>query len=86
MMIGETGSTESGGDKASWISDLFDSLPRRFPKIRGLLWWNQVGAGYTDIQLDSSRAATRAFAAGVTPSAFKPNVYAGLGDSPITAP
>jgi hypothetical protein len=87
MMVGETGSTEVGGNKAAWISDMFDALPRRFPKIRALLWWNQAGnAPYVDMPLDTSRAATQAFADGVSPSSFKGNTYAGFGDSPITAP
>jgi hypothetical protein len=87
MMIGETGSTEAGGDKAAWISDMFDALPRRFPKIRALLWWNQAGnAPYVDMPIGTSRASTQAFADGVAPSSFKGSSYAGFGDSPITAP
>ena len=35
MMIGEMGSSENGGSKASWISEALAEIPTEFPKIRG---------------------------------------------------
>jgi hypothetical protein len=67
IMIGETGSTEVGGSKANWIADaLGTTLPRAFPKIRAVVWfnWNIVhpdGVRW-DWPIESSLAATRSFA------------------------
>jgi hypothetical protein len=69
MVIGETASTEGGGDKAAWIKDMFDVLPRQFPDVHGLLWFDSREGGSsprTDWPLDSSHAATDAFAAGIS--------------------
>ena len=40
VIIGETASTEVGGDKAAWITDAFYDLPRSFPRVVALLWFN----------------------------------------------
>ena len=38
MVIGETASTEYGGSKAAWITDMLKTqLPLNFPKIKGFL-------------------------------------------------
>ena len=41
LMIGEVGSTEYGGSKATWISDMLSEIPTDYPKIRGLLWFDK---------------------------------------------
>jgi hypothetical protein len=74
MVIGETASTEGGGDKAAWIAAMFRALPARFPKVHGLVWYDARDGGSsprTDWPLDSSRAATRAFAAGIANPRFR---------------
>jgi len=40
MMLGELGSTSSGGDKAEWIADLFADLPGRFPAVKAFVWFD----------------------------------------------
>jgi Glycosyl hydrolase family 26 len=89
MVVGETASTENGGAKARWIADMLAGLPTEFPKIRGLLWFDKVETGpggYTDWPIESSAAATSAFAAGIAASPFEENVYGSLATSPIPAP
>jgi hypothetical protein len=75
MIVGEVGSTESGGSKAQWITDMFAALPTRFPDIHGLLWFNVYESGpggYTDWPLETSSSSSAAFAAGVGPLASTP--------------
>src|SRR5690606_27156663 len=62
VMIGETGSTEAGGDKAAWIREGLDpaNLAAQFPRLRALVYFNQVGSG--NWPLTTSDAALRAFA------------------------
>ena len=61
LIIGETGCTEVGGDKARWITDMFDALERH-PEIRALTWFEFDKE--TDWRVVSSSAAQSAFAAG----------------------
>jgi hypothetical protein len=79
MVIGETGSTESGGDKAAWITDMFTVLPTRFPRVRALIWFDYTVPGsfnYTDWPIDTSPSAAQAFASGVGPDRYRTNDYA----------
>ncbi|RJQ50203.1 MAG: hypothetical protein C4538_00465 [Nitrospiraceae bacterium] len=40
IMIGETASTETGGDKALWITDAFHALRKCFPRVEALIWFD----------------------------------------------
>jgi hypothetical protein len=89
MIIGEVGSTESGGSKAQWLSDMFAALPARFPAIRGLLWFDKYESGpggHTDWPVETSATASTAFAAGINSSRFATNSFTNLQTSPIPAP
>jgi beta-mannanase len=66
--IGEVASTEVGGDKAQWITDMFTTL-KATPAIRGFTWFDF--AKETDWRVDSSAASAAAFRAGLAA------VYAG---------
>lgn len=63
VMIGETASTEKGGDKAAWIKGAFEVMEEKFPRIQGLVWFNVKKE--CDWQLDSSKTALDAFKAGL---------------------
>jgi len=62
VMIGETGSTEAGGDKAAWIREGLspENLATNFPRLRAVIYFNQVGSG--NWPLSTSEAAMRVFA------------------------
>jgi beta-mannanase len=61
VMIGETASSEHGGSKAHWIADLLRrQLPRRFPRVRAVVWFNKSADGI-DWPISTSAAAVRAF-------------------------
>jgi hypothetical protein len=65
VMIGETASTEFGGSKPSWITDLLRrQLPRRFPRVRAVVWFDKSADGM-DWPLSSSPAALSAFRAAI---------------------
>lgn len=74
IMICETGCTETGGSKPSWINNLFRAMPMRFPRVRALVYfnWNIREAGVRrDWQIESSRASQAAFAKGVAADYFR---------------
>ncbi len=84
VMIGETSSAEDGGSKATWIQNALGSLPTRFPQIRAFVWfnWKIADSGTTwSWPIESSAAATSAFAAGIAPSYFQAG--GGLGGLPL---
>ena len=62
VIIGETASTEIGGNKATWINQFFAFLAAQ-PRIRAFVWFNVNKE--TDWRIESSAAAESAFAAGV---------------------
>jgi hypothetical protein len=85
MMISEIGSTEYGGSKAAWITDLLAKIPTDYPKIRGMLWFEQFDDGM-DWPLETSASATSAFAKGIQAPAYTTNAFAGLAGSTILPP
>jgi Glycosyl hydrolase family 26 len=85
LLIGEMGSTEYGGSKASWIRDALAKVPASYPKIAGLLWFDTYIEGM-DWPIESSGAATSAFAEGIGDPAYASNSYAELNGSPIAPP
>jgi hypothetical protein len=88
MIIGEVGSTESGGSKAQWIDDMFAALPTRFPDIHGLLWFDKYESGpggYSDWPVETSTSSSSAFATGVASAALATNTFSTLAASPIPA-
>jgi hypothetical protein len=85
MMIGEMGSSESGGSKASWISETLAEIPSEYPKIRGMLWFDTFDDGM-DWPIESSSSASSAFASGIQNAAYRTNTYADLGAGPIQPP
>jgi hypothetical protein len=86
MVIGEVAASEYGGSKTAWITEMFEALPTRYPQVRGLLWFENLGNGM-DWPLESSESAAAAFAAGISDSRYLGNSFGtGTGTGPIPAP
>jgi hypothetical protein len=64
---------------------MFAKLPGRYPKVRGLVWFDSVDRT-VDFSLETSARALSAFAAGIRRPAFRSNIYGGLTESPIGPP
>ena len=84
MVVAETGSTEVGGDKARWISAMFDSLPR-FALVRAVLYFDKYDSAM-DWPIETSPRAAAAFAAGISDSSFSGNRFTSLATTKITPP
>ena len=82
MMLSEIGSTEYGGSKAAWITDMLAKIPSEYPKIRGLLWFEKFDSGM-DWPLETSTSATSAFAAGIQNPVYAGNTFATLSGNTI---
>jgi beta-mannanase len=85
MLIGEVASSEQGGSKPAWISEMFSALPNSFPAVRGLMWFDYLYES-NDWWLESSTAAEQAFAAGISDPRYVANTVGGLASSPIPPP
>jgi hypothetical protein len=76
VILSETASTESGGDKAEWIRVGFMStIPERFPRVTAVVWFNKNQE--TDWRIDSSQASLDAYRAVVDCW-----IYGGAGPCP----
>ncbi|HEY2716699.1 MAG TPA: glycosyl hydrolase [Solirubrobacterales bacterium] len=84
MIIGEVGSSENGGSKSAWISEMLQQLPTEFQKIRGVIWFDKFEEG--DWPLETSASAESAFASGISSSAYMSNSYGSLGDGTVPVP
>ncbi len=60
MMIGETASTEVGGDKAQWITSAFlNDIPKYLPRIQLVVWDDHISD--TDWRINSSQTSLEAY-------------------------
>lgn len=66
LFIAEFSSSELGGDKAAWITEMFKVLPTDFPRIFALMWFNQSKTDSEgDWALNTSEAAVAAWKSGI---------------------
>ena len=60
MIVAETGSSQTGGDKAAWVSSALSKEIPQFSRIRAVVWFSDR-VGDVDFRVDSSQASLRAF-------------------------
>jgi hypothetical protein len=63
IIVSETASTESGGTKSTWITNAYGAEQSRFPRLAGILWFNQNKE--TDWRVESTSQALNAYKAAV---------------------
>jgi hypothetical protein len=68
ILLGEVSSVEQGGDKALWIRDMFAAIPRDYPKIVGVCWFD--AQRIQDWRVESSSASLQAFRAGISDGVY----------------
>jgi mannan endo-1,4-beta-mannosidase len=85
MMIGEMASEERGGSKAAWIRHALKIIPSRFAKVRAMIWFEENDRGMR-WPIESSKAATKAFAKAIRRPVYRPNEFQAIEVSPIPPP
>ena len=85
VLIGEVGSTDSGGSKAAWIRSMLRVIPRRYPKVRGFAWFDVHDRG-TNWPIETSGASRRAFRRGISRPIYRANTFGDLARAPISPP
>ena len=76
MIIAETGSSQSGGDKAQWVASALGSEIPGFARVRAVVWFSDR-VGDVDFRIDSSRSSLKAFRSGIATRRY------GLGRSAL---
>jgi len=75
IMIGEMASTEYGGEKSAWITDAIGTqIPKNFPKIKAVVWYNKWDGG-RDWPIETSTSATSAFAGAIATNYYVANEF-----------
>jgi hypothetical protein len=82
MMLGEFASSSYGGHKGAWVRDLFEQLPRKYPRVRALVYFDTVDRG-VDWPLEVSPPAAKAFAKGIRKGRYGTNRFGELAGGPI---
>ncbi len=72
VMIAEFGSLAIGGDRVAWYRDALDALPKQYPAVKALLFFNAtsdqtVTYQQVDWSIGGDAALTRAVAAAIRP-------------------
>jgi mannan endo-1,4-beta-mannosidase len=71
VVIAETGSGQTGGDKAAWVRSAFARELRNFTHVRAVVWYDAEDRA--DFRVDSSPAALRAFRRGIADPRYSGN-------------
>jgi hypothetical protein len=78
MVIAEVASSEYGGSKAAWITDMLSTqLPRNYPRVKGVLWFEKFDGSF-DWPIETSTAAKEAFAAAIQNPYYATNRFGAL--------
>jgi hypothetical protein len=73
VIITETSSSETGGDKAAWIrSGFISELPQSFPRVSAVIWFNK--SQQEDWRINSSQASLEAYRAVASCSTYGGNL------------
>ncbi|MFS0774793.1 glycosyl hydrolase [Neobacillus sp. 3P2-tot-E-2] len=67
LIIGEVGAVEEGGNKAEWITQMFQDLSTKYPNIKMALWFDQTHSPF-DLRIQTSPASLNAFQNGMNQS------------------
>jgi hypothetical protein len=85
LMLGEFATSPYGGHKARWLRRMFELLPKEFPRVRALVYFDTVDRGI-DWPIESSATATGMFARGIHRRIYLDNRFGELATSPIPPP
>ena len=82
VVIGEVASSERGGSKSGWIANLLTKqLPDRYRRVGAVVWFDKFASG--DWPIETSSAASAAFAKGVASPVYVPNQFDSIGGGVI---
>ncbi|WP_045518824.1 hypothetical protein [Neobacillus niacini] len=66
-MNGEVGAVEEDGNKAEWITKMFNDLPTKYSNIKMVVWFDHIHPPY-DLRINTSLASLASFQNGMNQS------------------
>lgn len=66
LFIPEFSCSEHGGNKGQWITEMFNDIPSKFPRIFALMWFSQSKSAEADWAVNTSDAALKAWKEGIS--------------------
>jgi hypothetical protein len=87
IMIGETGTSTQGGDAGAWIREaLTEQLPKRFPRVQAVVWFNwNAGDPSLSWPIETTAGQAAAFAGAIASDYFAANQFRALDAGPLLA-
>jgi mannan endo-1,4-beta-mannosidase len=85
MILAEMASGGKSHAKATWISQMFKDLRTKYPRVRGLIWFEQVDRG-VQWPLETAPKVTEAFGRGIRQRGFKGNAFSALEAPKVVPP
>jgi hypothetical protein len=85
IMLGEVASSEVGGSKATWMSDMFSTqLQTNFPQIKAVVWtnWNDDNPNLS-WPVESSASSQAAFKAAIASNYYSTNEFGSISGGAI---
>jgi beta-mannanase len=79
IMIAEIGSSETGGNKAAWITDAIGAQVPANPKVKALVWFNHIDVH--DFRIQSSAASASAFSSAIASPYYLSNQFGTIGSN-----
>ena len=72
IMISEIGTTNDGGEPATWIPATLTRLRDAYPRVRAIVWYDEVDGGGLDFRLQGQTARALAGSAAVGSGWLRP--------------
>ena len=86
LFIAEISSSEKGGSKAEWITDMFEQFQTTFSRVFAVMWFSQSKENEGDWALNTSPEAVAAWQAGVAKmQSAQPASSSSMGEDIIQA-
>ena len=86
LFIAEISSSEKGGSKAEWITDMFEQFQTTFSRVFAVMWFSQSKENEGDWALNTSPEAVEAWKAGVAKmQSAQPSSSSSMGEDIIQA-
>jgi mannan endo-1,4-beta-mannosidase len=85
MLLAEMATGGKGYAKSTWIDEMFKVLRTEYPRIRGLIWFEQFDRG-VQWPLETAPSVTQAFSRGIHQRGFKSNTFSTLAGPKVAPP
>jgi hypothetical protein len=84
LMIGEVASSEQGGSKGEWITNMLSKIASVYTAAHAFVWFDWAKGG--EWPIETSKASAAAFSQGISAPTFTTNSFGSLGGGAVAPP